>query len=338
MERRGFLTAGTWCVDRNLTVDRWPEEDTVARVTGITLSGGGSGCNFACDIALLDPEVPVPTQCIIGDDQNGDFLTDVARTHGIEASGMIRVPEAQTMVTDAYQSAQSRRRTHIFTPGTADHLCPDHFNPAKGDARFFHLGLPGVHPRMDAPCGDDANGWVTVLRAAQKAGHQTSLELVTIDPARLREIVLPCLPHLTHLVVNDFEIGALAGIETGTGDDTDIPAVIRAAQDILARAPLELVAVHFTKGAVLIHRDDQTPLLVPSVALSEADIKGVNGAGDAFAAGLFLGLHRSWSHADSLRLAHAAAAVSMSSLGTYTGMKPAGTCLKLAEEKGWRSA
>jgi hypothetical protein len=78
---------------------------------------------------------------------------------------------------------------------------------------MLHLGLPGIHKRMDGPWGDDANGWITVLRKAHAAGLETNLELCSIPVERLRGLARPCLPHLDLLIVNDFEIGAI----TGTG-------------------------------------------------------------------------------------------------------------------------
>ena len=43
-DRIGFLTAGTFCLDRNITVDAWPEEDRVTTVRAVERAGGGSAC------------------------------------------------------------------------------------------------------------------------------------------------------------------------------------------------------------------------------------------------------------------------------------------------------
>jgi sugar/nucleoside kinase (ribokinase family) len=48
--KRGFLTAGTWCLDRNIIVDQWPKEDMSTSVRDIKIAGGGSACNFAVNI------------------------------------------------------------------------------------------------------------------------------------------------------------------------------------------------------------------------------------------------------------------------------------------------
>lgn len=333
--RRGFLTAGCWCVDRNITVPYWPGEDVVVRVTGAERAGGGSACNLGIDIRKLDPSMPVATTGIVGDDEFGAFLKGLAGAHGMDHRHLVPVPGVRTMVTDAYMSAASGKRTHVLFEGSNNDLTPDHI-VTDGAAKVFHLGLPGIHATMDAPWGAHANGWASVLERARAAGMETSLELVTIAPERTRAIVLPCLPHLSVLVVNDHEIGALAGAETVKGGQTDREAVFAAAEAVLAKGAMDCVAVHFTMGAALVARDGAR-VYQPSVQVPEGAIKGVNGAGDAFAAGFLYGLHEGWDHASRLRLGHAAAAACIRALGTYDGLMSVKDCLALAADWGWRA-
>lgn len=335
--RRGFLTAGTWCLDRNITVDAWPSEDMAATARDVHLAGGGSACNFAVDIRRLDPAMPVETQGVIGDDPHGDFLVGVAEENGISPARFTRIEGATTQTTDAYASAQTGRRTHILFLGVADVMSPDHFDFSQTRARCLHLGLPGVHAVMDAPWGDDANGWVTVLRKARDAGLRTDLEFVTGPPDETRRIGLRCLPFLDTLVVNDYEIGALADLPTLRDGVTDIAAVRRAARAVLEKGAMEMVAVHFTVGAVLVARDG-TEIFQPSVAVPPDQVRGANGAGDAFSAGFHYSLHEGWSGENALRLGHAAAAASVRTTGTYTSVETVAECLALAERWGWRSS
>jgi sugar/nucleoside kinase (ribokinase family) len=334
-ERAGFLTAGTFCLDRNITVDRWPDEDMVATVRAMELAGGGSACNFAIDLRKLDPTVPVATQTLVGTDADGDFLLAEAARYGIDTAGIARTDAAHTQVTDAYHSAATGRRTHILFEGTAPLMSPEHFDFSATCARFLHLGLPGIHAVMDAPWQGDANGWVSVLKRAQAAGLETNLELVSTGAERLREIIGPCLGHLTTLVCNDFEIGALAEMETVRGGKTDRAVVERAARAVLARGAMALVSVHFTTGAVLVARDGPA-IHTPSVEVPRAEHHGANGAGDAFAAGFFYGRHMGWNAERSLRMGHAASAASLRAPGTYAAVESAEACLALAGRWGWR--
>lgn len=283
----------------------------------------------------LDPTVPVATQTLVGADADGDFLVAEAARFGIDTEAFARTDKARTQVTDAYYSLATGCRMHIVFEGTARLMNPDHFDFSDTTARFLHLGLPGIHPLMDGPWRGEANGWVAVLKRARAAGLETNLELVSVGEDRLRAAILPCLPYLTTLICNDFEIGALAGSATVKEGETDLSAVETAAQRILTQGAMELVAVHFTNGAVLVTRDGNV-IHAPSVAIPADAIKGANGAGDAFAAGFFHGRHMGWDNHACLRMGHATSAACLRAPGTCDAVESAAACLALAENWGWR--
>ena len=141
--RRGILTGGSWCVDRNKLLDSWPVEEMLAEILAEERRGGGSGCNLAVDIRKLDPTLPVETVGIVGDDDDGRLLLAEADAHGIDRTRIAVTAVAPTQYTDAYASRRTGRRTHIYNPGAAALLTPDHFEFATTRARIAHLGLPG---------------------------------------------------------------------------------------------------------------------------------------------------------------------------------------------------
>ena len=335
MQRCGIITGGTRCVDRNRTVESWPAEDKLAEILSEERRGGGSACNLAIDFKKLDPALPVETIGIVGDDDDGRLLLAEADAHEIDRTQITITDRAETQYTDAYTSQRSGRRTHIYRRGAGALLTPDHFDFQKTNARMAHLGLPGVHTRMDAPWGADANGWVTVLKKAKAAGLMTNLELVSISNEQIRALVRPCLPHLDLLIVNDHEIGAL-GMENTLGEgETNVAACTRAAHKTLADGAMRMVIVHFPTGAVAVLRERQV-ICRPSFHLPLSQIVGSNGAGDAFTAGFLLAFHENWSIADSLRLGHAAAAASLRSVSTTGAVEPWRTCLDWAAHWGER--
>jgi sugar/nucleoside kinase (ribokinase family) len=159
---------------------------------------------------------------------------------------------------------------------------------------------------------------------------------MTVSAERLGELARPCLPHLDYLIVNDFEIGALAGVKTRWADGTtDAAAVGRAISAALELGPMRWVVVHFPQGGVAGGRDG-TRLALGSVAIPPEAVAGVNGAGDAFASGALYGLHEGWPIADSLRLGHAVAAASMRAVSTTEGVGTVSECLSLADAWGLR--
>jgi sugar/nucleoside kinase (ribokinase family) len=335
MTRRGVLTGGTWCIDRNKLLDQWPDENGRADILEAETNGGGSACNMAIDLKKLDPSLPVATIGLVGDDPDGRFLIAQADEYGIDRTQMAVTDQAQTDYTDAYSSRATGRRTHISYFGTSHLLTPDHFDFSRTSHRLFHLGLPGIHRIMDAPWKGDANGWVATLKAARAVGLRTNLELASIAPERLAQIVGPCLPHLDLLVVNDAEIAGIAGVETVIDGEADAAACVAAAKAALAMGAMELVAVHFPMGAVVASRDGSVAMS-PSVNVPASEVKGANGAGDAFAAGFLYAFHEGWSIPKALSLAHATAAVSLRQVTTTGSVESWSKCLELANDWGWR--
>lgn len=333
--RRGFVTGGTWCVDYNMTIPRWPDEESSTRILSSDRKGGGSGCNFAVDMRRLAPSIPVATIALCGTDEDGALLRGIAAEHGIDAARFIADPALRTHRTMAFTSLENGRRTHLFEADSSDHLTPDHFDFTGCDAWMLHLGIPGTHRLLDRPWKGLPNGWVAVLQMARASGLRTNMEVMSVSRDELRALMLPCLTHLDFLIVNDYEIGALADVETIPDHGTSTRRVIEAARAALSRGSMELVVVHFPQGAVAVERNGAVHTQ-PSTKVPQSTIKGTNGAGDAFAAGFFCGLHRAKPIQECLVYAHASAAASLRSVDTYSAMVSIETCLELAERHGWR--
>ena len=196
--------------------------------------------------------------------------------------------------------------------------------------------MPGVHAKLDGAWGDDENGWVSVLKKARAAGIATNLELCSIPAARISQIVRPCLAHLDLLIVNDFEVAAIAGHDATPGAEVDVQQCLDAARRVLAMGSMLMVVTHFPGGAVAVSADD-AEILSPSVRIPSESIQGTNGAGDAFAAGVLYGLHQDWAVTDAIELGHASAAASVRGLGTTDTVVAWQDCLALATGWGWRN-
>lgn len=335
--RKGFVTGGTWCADHNKSVTHWPGEEEVVEILANEVRGGGSACNLAIDLKRLDPDLPVSTMGLVGDDEDGRVLIAEADAAGVDRSRLIVAANGRTAHTDAFTSSSTGRRTHLYLPGTANELTPDYFDFSQTRARILHLGLPGVHAKLDAPWGDDANGWVTVLKKAKLAGIASNLELCSIPADRIRDIVRPCLAHLDLLIVNDYEISAISGQNRAHSSSVDPDQCLIAAQQVLSEGSMQLVVVHFPAGAIAVEANGKT-YSITSVDIPNDEVQGTNGAGDAFAAGLLFGLHEYWSVEAAIKLGHATAAASMRSLGTTDAVASWQVCLELVSQWGWRSS
>src|SRR5271165_3980656 len=126
--RRGGLSAGTFCVDFNKSIARWPKEDTSNEVIEIDRQGGGAGFNMALDLKRLDPDLPVEAMGVVGDDDLGRFLFDECDARGVARARLTALPGRATMSVDAFTVRESGRRTTLHHQGAAALMTPDHFD------------------------------------------------------------------------------------------------------------------------------------------------------------------------------------------------------------------
>jgi sugar/nucleoside kinase (ribokinase family) len=334
--RKGVLCAGAMTVDHVIEIDHWPAEEGLAEILSQEREGGASTFNMAVDLRCLGFAEPLAVMGLVGDDADGTFVLERCRSFGVDTRAVARTRDAPTSSTTVLSDRSTGRRTFLYQPGTNHLLGPEHFDFATTAARLVHFGMPGIHQRMDAPAGTDANAWVDVFRRARAAGLKTSVELVSIAPERIAAVARPLLQHLDILVVNDVEMGALAGLRTVSDGQTDVASLRRAVATVMDAGPLSLVVAHFPAGSVALSRGG-TLCTRPSVAVPQEVVKGTNGAGDAFAAGVLFGVLGDDTLEDTLDLAHASAAASLRALTTVGSIEAAEDALRLARDWGWRA-
>lgn len=336
MPRRGIVCGGCWLVDHNNSISHWPEQETLTQILDFELQGGGPAHNAAIDLKRLDPGIPVQAIGVVGNDDAGRFLADACAARGVDHATLHVLPDAATSHTDVMTVRSTGKRTFFHHQGANALLEPAHFDFTGNTARILHLGAPGIHARMDAAHEVDANGWVTVLRRARLAGLKTNLEMISGEPEAIRPLVMPCLPYLDSLIINDYEAGILTGINVVSGGVTSLGAARRAAVALLVSGPLELVAIHFPGGCIAATRDGDV-FAMPSLDVPAEAVKGANGAGDAFAAGVLYGMHENWPVRDSISLGLCAGASALRAVTTTGSVGSVAECRALAETWGWRS-
>jgi sugar/nucleoside kinase (ribokinase family) len=141
-----------------------------------------------------------------------------------------------------------------------------------------------------------------ILKEAEKRGIKTSIDLVSEHSDRYK-CVLPTLPFVDNLIVNEVEAGALAGIEP-TDDN-----LVKIAERRLELGVKDRVIIHSPKIGLVKTRENLTVL--PSYELPSGFIKGTTGAGDAFCSGALLGIYEGLSDLEILEYASLAAIASL---------------------------
>ena len=338
MSGSGVLCAGTVLVDVAKVIDAYPALDHLATIEQVSLSTGGPGLNMAVDLRMLGAAFPIGVLGAVGDDEHAAFILAECTRLGIDTSGVRKLAGAVTSFTDGMIERDGGRRTFFHHSGA--NALFDASAADLGGARILHAGAPGIHPVMDRATPGGGNGWSALLRRAQAAGMHTNLEMVSLAPDRTAEVTRPCLPCLDSIVINELEAGALTGIEASvpTADGpVDWPAMEAMALGLIDQGVSALAVVHFPAGCVAAAPGGRT-WRQGSVRLPREQVRSTTGAGDAFAAGVILGLHEGWPTERCLRLAVASAAACVRSPNTSDGIKPAEECLAEADRAGYRPA
>jgi sugar/nucleoside kinase (ribokinase family) len=174
------------------------------------------------------------------------------------------------------------------------------------------------------------------LSKAQAAGFKTSVDVVSEDSDRFAKIVVPALKYVDYCILNEHEAGKTTGFRIRLPDgQLDLVALRHAAGAMLQLGVRELVVIHFPEGGFARTRkgDDhwRSSLNVPAKFIA-----GTAGAGDAFCAGMLLGLHEGWELPKCLETAVCVAAASLSDPTCTGGLKPLKPTLNLARKYRFR--
>jgi len=335
MARNGILAGGNWIVDRLKIIDDYPAQDTLANILQETSSNGGSPYNLLVDLARLQAPFPLEAVGLVGEDEAAEFIRADCRAHGIDTRQLHSCKDAPTSYTDVMTVQSTGRRTFFHQRGTNAFLDATHFDFGQSRARIFHLGYLLLLDRFDQPDPQHGTAAAALLARARAAGFKTSVDVVSENSDRFAQIVWPALGHCDYCVLNEFEAERTTGIPIAHGGEVDLVAARASARELLKAGVGEWVVIHFPAGAIAAGANGHE-LAQGSVKLPQADIAGTVGAGDAFAAGVLLGLHQQTPMEIALQYGVCAAATSLTDATSSAGVKPLSECLRYGEQFGFR--
>jgi sugar/nucleoside kinase (ribokinase family) len=331
--RKGILAAGHWIVDCVKRIDHWPEPSTLARIEQQDIANGGFAFNVLSDLAKLDPSCPLFGAGLIGDDAFGRFIRDRCHQLQIDDAMLRATTDAPTSFTDVMTEKASGRRTFFYCPGANEMLTEDHLRQIDSTAKIFCLGYLGFFPLLDGSVdGQGLNASARLLRQARENGIITTADLVSAPNPNLRAQVLPCLPFLDILFLNEWEAGKLLARELPKTFTASVAADF--AESVRKLGVAGAVVLHSREGVVAVTADGQT-LAQGSVKIPESEVQGTVGAGDALAAGVLLARHNELPWPEALKLGVCSATACLKSPTASDGVLPWQQCLELGNEYGF---
>lgn len=319
--REGITFAGSMIVDHVKTVDAFPKEGQLAPIRSVEKSVGGLVCNTAVDFAILDPAVPVYAVGKVGNDGDGERVLGFLREHSIDVSRIEK--EGVTSFTDVISTAE--QRTFFQYGGACDLFDPDEESVKNLPGKLLHIGYLLLLPKLDAHDPVYGTKMARLLHAAKEAGMETSIDLVSENADRYKDIVPTALPYVDYLILNEIEAGKTLGLSLREGERLLPDRVKEALRRLMALGKMKWIVIHCPEGAYGLDKDGNE-CFSPAAPLPSGYIAGKVGAGDAFCAGTLLAAYRGRSLAEALICGNAAAQVSLrapTSTGSMVSMKEA---------------
>jgi len=333
-KRNGIVAAGNWIIDHIKVIDTFPVQDSLTNIREESFSNGGSPYNILKNLVKLGASFPLKGIGLVGDDDYGNQIKKDCTKYGIDSTTLRILPQTPTAYTDVMTVETSGRRTFFHQRGANAFLDVRDFDFSAGKEKLFHLGYLLLLDALDKIYEDGTSGASIVLREACQSGLKTSVDLVSEDSDRFKKVILPALPYIHFLFLNEFEATRCTGINL-VSDKPEYADLNRAATKILDYGVREWVFIHFSTGVFAKCKSGET-IIQGAINLPQEKVISALGAGDALASGILYAIHEEWKISDALRLGVCSAASCLQELSSSKGILSYRECLKLEDTYNYR--
>jgi len=332
------MAGGNWIIDQVKLIDVYPQPEQLGNIRGQSRGTGGAPFNVSVDLARSGAPFPLFGAGLVGDDALGELILGECKRYKIDTRYLNTTSKAPTSYTDVMTEQGHGRRTFFHARGANALWNGADLDFERTQARIFHLGYLLLLDALDEPDGRFGTKAARLLAAAQAAGIKTSVDVVSEDSLRFPKIVNPALRYVDYCILNEIEAGKTTGFKIRQESGRlDTVALRHAAGALLQEGVKELVVIHFPEGAFARTRRGED-VWQSALKLPPDYIRGTAGAGDAFCAGVLLGLHEGWYLPRSLLTGVCIAASSLSDPTCTAGVKSLSHSLGLAKRFGLRPA
>ena len=331
--KRKITLAGNSLADIIKRIDVYPGKGMLCKIGEVIPSVGGCVPNTGITLKTLAPEsLEVSAISRVGDDQNGRFIVDTLRGHGLNCDRMIVDKTRPTSFTDV-MTLLNGERTFFCAPAANAAFCEEDVRVDTLDCSLFHIGYLLLLETLDSPDAQYGTKMARLLAAVQARGIATSVDVVSEEGERFAQVVRPALRYCDHIVINEIEASRITGISLREGERL-IKENFRPACEALMQAGVRRVAaVHCPElGCALDSHGNFS--VVPSLRLPKGYIVGSVGAGDAFCAGMLYAFAEGMTAEEGLRLAAATAACNLSAPDSVGGARSLEETMELEKRFG----
>ncbi len=284
-----FIAIGNANIDITVFVDRIPDQDEASEALAATISAGGSASNFAMALAGLGMDVSIISS--VGDDPLGKIYLHTLEARGVDISH-IKIAEGRRSGLVVILNVLGENRRMIESPGANEELLPSDIINRRDllkAADIVHMASVRI------PIAE------TVIKEKEGVSWDPGSRIIMNN----REDVWKLLNGVERLFLNLKEAKMLSGEENPE----------RAAHMIAREGPKEVFIKMGARGSLAWI--DGEKCFVRAIPVNVVD---TTGAGDVFAAAYLAARAKGFPPGKSIRLANAAAALTISRPGTSYGL------------------
>jgi len=291
-------------------VEAIPPGQGSVRLKEIRATAAGTAAGTGVDLAKLGARVLAVGA--LGDDLIGDIVIAAMARHGVDTTGLVRKPGAQTSAT-ILPIRPNGDRPAFHVPGATRLFTRADVDPgAIEDSRALLIGAP------DALAGMTGEELADIAGAARSNGTLVAVDV--LHPGRPEDLdrLAPLLAVTDWFVPNQDQLLALTGRQEPADAIKDVQALGTAAVAVTCGADGCLVAGPGS-GA-----PEARPVL-------DVEVVDTTGCGDGFTAGLLTGLLLGADPGDAAWLGLACGALVATGLGSDAGIEDLGQVLSFLQ-------
>ena len=286
-----IVIVGSFNTDLTSYLDRMPRPGETVSGNKFVTGPGGKGSNQAVAAARLGAEVTFIGR--VGDDVFANLAYDIWKAEGINTDYVIQDPDHATGVAPIFVDSDGENMI-VVVLGANSNIQQSDIDTAKdmiADADVLMVQLEINH---------DMVGYA--LKVGKEMGATTIL-----NPAPAAEIPSDYVKLADYITPNETELETLSGKH-----DND---VIANAKSLLTTENQTVIVTMGSQGAQIVQQDRQE-----QIGTFDVEVVDTTGAGDAFNAGLAVGLAEGKSLQEAVKFASATAALCVTRPGTAKSM------------------
>ncbi|MCR4426731.1 MAG: ribokinase [Firmicutes bacterium] len=294
-QRSRITVVGSFMTDLMSRTPRLPVAGETVMGGRFKMGPGGKGSNQAMAAARLGAQVCMAAS--LGTDAFGDLACQSPVNAGICTDWVKRVNTAHTRAALIIVDEVKAENMIVVAPGSNSELGPDDVDEAKQDI----LGSDYVLLQLEIP--------LETVQHGVDIAHANGVKVI-LNPAPGRALPDELPEKVGALTPNETQATAITGMPVN-----DVGSAEQAARALLGRGCRTVVMTLGSDGALAV-----TPESTDHVPAFKVNAIDTTGAGDAFSGARAVALAEGLPLVNSVRFANAAAALSVTKVGTSVAM------------------